>query len=67
MVYTSVLDTIGKTPLIELQRVTAHLPATVFAKVEAYNPGQSAKDRIAKYTVEKAERQGSLQPGATLV
>ena len=67
MVYTSVLDTIGKTPLIELQRVTAHLPATVFAKVEAYNPGQSAKDRIAKYMVEKAERQGLLQPGATLV
>ncbi len=67
MINQSVLDTIGNTPLIELQKVTATVSATVLAKVEAYNPGQSAKDRIAKYMVEKAERLGKLKPGATLV
>ncbi len=67
MVYQSVLETIGKTPLIELSRITQAVPAQVFAKVEAFNPGQSAKDRVAKYMVEKAERLGLLKPGATLV
>ena len=67
MYYNSVLETIGETPLIKLSRISASLPATVFGKVEAYNPGQSAKDRIALHMVEEAERLGNLKPGSTLI
>ncbi len=63
----SVLATIGNTPLIRLSRIGHNLPATVFGKVEAFNPGQSAKDRIALYMVEQAERSGKLQPGGTII
>ena len=68
MHYESVLATIGNTPLIRLSRITEdRLPAAVFGKVEAYNPGQSAKDRIALYMVEQAERSGLLKRGATVI
>lgn len=67
MVYNNILETIGKTPLIRLNNVTAHIPATVYAKVEAFNPGLSAKDRIALHMVERAERLGYLKPGGTIV
>lgn len=67
MVCNNVLETIGKTPLIRLNTVTAHLPATVYAKVEAFNPGLSAKDRIALHIIERAERLGHLKPGGTVV
>lgn len=67
MVCNNVLETIGKTPLIRLNTVTAHLPATVYAKVEAFNPGLSAKDRIALHIIERAERLGQLKPGGTVV
>ncbi|MCP3928466.1 MAG: cysteine synthase family protein [Bacteroidetes bacterium] len=63
----SILDTIGNTPLIKLNRITEGIPATVYAKVESFNPGQSAKDRIALYMVEKAEKEGRLHPGDTIV
>ncbi len=68
MPHESVIATIGNTPLIHLKRIVGdHFPATVYGKVEAYNPGQSAKDRIALYMVEQAERKGLLKPGATVI
>lgn len=63
----NILETVGKTPLIQLQRVAAHLPCPVFAKTEAFNPGHSAKDRIALHIIEHAERNGLLREGGTLV
>ncbi|MBX2874160.1 MAG: cysteine synthase family protein [Saprospiraceae bacterium] len=63
----SVLATIGNTPLIKLSRIANPISATVFGKVECYNPGQSAKDRIALHMVEQAEKRGELKPGATIV
>ncbi len=67
MYYENVLQTIGNTPLIKLSRIGSTIPATVFGKVEAYNPGQSAKDRIALYMVEQAEKKGFLKPGGTII
>ncbi len=67
MVFTNILETIGQTPLVRLNKIVADVPGSVFAKIEAFNPGQSAKDRVALYMIEKAEREGNLQPGATLV
>lgn len=65
--FENVLETIGNTPLIKLNRIAESIPATVMAKVEAFNPGQSAKDRIAFHMVEEAERSGQLKPGGTIV
>lgn len=67
MVYNSILETIGKTPLVRLNKIVAHLPCTVYAKIEGFNPGLSAKDRIALHMIEHAERTGQLQPGGTVV
>lgn len=67
MYHKSVLDTIGHTPLIELSRICADLPFTVFGKVEAFNPGHSAKDRTAYYMIREAERKGKLKPGGVIV
>lgn len=65
--YNSVLDLIGNTPLIKLNKLTENLPGNFFAKVEAFNPGHSTKDRIALYIIEEAERQGILTPGDTII
>lgn len=67
MRYENVLGTIGNTPLIQLSRICKSVPATVYGKVEAYNPGQSAKDRTALFMVEQAEREGLIKPGDTIV
>lgn len=67
MFYENVLETIGKTPLIKLSNISKSIPATVFGKVEAYNPGQSAKDRTALHMVEQAEKRGELKPGSTII
>ncbi|MEI6408306.1 MAG: cysteine synthase family protein [Bacteroidota bacterium] len=67
MVFNNILETIGKTPLIRLHKSVLHIPATVYAKVEAFNPGLSAKDRIALHMLERAERLGQLKPGGTVV
>ncbi len=67
MVCQNILETVGKTPIIEFQRVAAHLPGRVLAKMEGFNPGHSAKDRIALHIIENAERTGELRPGGTLV
>jgi cystathionine beta-synthase len=65
--YDSVLDTIGWTPLIRLNRVTRGIRTPVYAKAEFFNPGGSVKDRIGMPIIERAERDGSLKPGGTIV
>jgi cystathionine beta-synthase len=65
--YNSVLDLIGNTPLIKLNRVTNSLDGNFYAKVESFNPGHSTKDRIALYIIEEAEKQGILTPGDTII
>ena len=54
-VYNDVLQLVGNTPLVRLNRITQDLPGSYFAKVEAFNPGNSSKDRIALYIIEDAE------------
>lgn len=65
--HDNVLGLIGKTPLIRLNKITQSLPGNFFAKVEAFNPGHSTKDRIALYIIEEAEKQGILTPGDTII
>lgn len=65
--YDNVLSLIGNTPLVKLNRITESLPGNFYAKVEAFNPGHSTKDRIALYIIEEAERQGILTPGDTII
>ncbi len=65
--FENVLETIGNTPLIKLHNIVEGIPGNVFAKVEAYNPGQSAKDRTALYMIEQAEKSGRLKPGGTII
>ncbi|MGB1041800.1 MAG: PLP-dependent cysteine synthase family protein [Tenacibaculum sp.] len=66
-IHNSILDLVGQTPLVSLNRITKDLPGTYLAKVEAFNPGHSAKDRIALHIVENAEKKGILKPGDTIV
>jgi cystathionine beta-synthase len=63
----NVLETIGRTPLIQLTKVTEGVPVTLLAKVEYFNPGGSVKDRIALRMIEDAERRGLLRPGGTII
>ena len=63
----SILETIGHTPLIRLNKITKELPCTVAAKVEYFNPGHSAKDRMAIKMVEVAEKEGKIKPGGTII
>lgn len=65
--YSNILELIGNTPLIKLNRVTENIEGNFYAKVEAFNPGHSTKDRIALYIIEEAERQGILSPGDTII
>jgi cysteine synthase A len=66
-IYNNALETIGKTPLIKINRLTEGLNATVLGKLEARNPGGSIKDRICNAMIEDAEKQGLIKPGATLI
>jgi cystathionine beta-synthase len=63
----NILETIGDTPLIKLNKVTKDLPCTVLAKVEYFNPGNSVKDRMALKMIEAAELEGKLKPGGTII
>jgi cystathionine beta-synthase len=63
----NILETIGNTPLIKLNKITKDLPATVLAKVDYFNPGNSIKDRMALKMVEVAEKEGKLLPGGTII
>ncbi len=65
--YNSALDLIGDTPLIKLNTITESYQGDFYAKVEAFNPGQSSKDRIALYIIEESEKRGILKPGDTIV
>ena len=65
--YNNVLELIGNTPIIKLNKVTENLQGNFYAKVEAFNPGHSTKDRIALYIIEEAEKQGILSPGDTII
>ncbi|WP_422079875.1 PLP-dependent cysteine synthase family protein [Ulvibacterium sp.] len=63
----NVLELIGNTPLIKLDRITAKLKGNFYAKVEAFNPGHSSKDRVAAYIIDEAEKRGILSEGSTII
>ncbi len=63
----SILSVVGNTPLIRLKGASSDLNTNVFVKLESANPGHSAKDRVAIYVVDKAEREGKLKPGGTII
>ena len=63
----NILETIGNTPLIKLNKITKDLACTVLAKVEYFNPGNSIKDRMAIKMVETAEKEGKLKPGGIII
>ncbi|MBK9721565.1 MAG: pyridoxal-phosphate dependent enzyme [Saprospiraceae bacterium] len=65
--YNNILETIGNTPLIKLNKVIDDIPALVLAKVETFNPGHSIKDRMAVKMVEDAENSGKIKPGGTII
>jgi cystathionine beta-synthase len=65
--YQHIMETIGNTPLVKINRITAEIPALVLAKVETVNPGNSIKDRMALKMIEVAEAEGKLKPGATII
>jgi len=66
-IYNNILETIGNTPLVRLNRLTKDVKATVLAKIETTNPGNSVKDRMAVQMIEDAEADGRLKPGGTII
>lgn len=66
-VSNNILETIGNTPMVRINNITKDLPATVYAKVETFNPGNSIKDRMALKMIEDAEKSGALKPGGTII
>lgn len=67
MIYNSIIDTIGNTPLVRLNSVNKGIPGEILVKVEYFNPGNSMKDRMAIKMVEDAEKEGLLKPGGTII
>ncbi|MEO3406257.1 pyridoxal-phosphate dependent enzyme [Mucilaginibacter sp. CAU 1740] len=67
MWYDNILQTIGNTPLVKLNKIAKDIPATVLAKIETTNPGNSIKDRMALKMIEDAEKSGKLKPGGTII
>ncbi|MBN1802646.1 MAG: cysteine synthase A [Candidatus Lokiarchaeota archaeon] len=65
--FDNILETIGRTPLVKLNKIARDIEPNVFAKIEAFNPGSSVKDRIALAMIEKAEDDGLISPGTTIV
>lgn len=66
-IQNTILDLVGETPLVKLQKITKKLKGTYCAKLEAFNPGHSSKDRIALHIINNAEKKGILEKGATIV
>ncbi len=66
-VFNNILDTVGNTPIVKLNNVVPKGKHNFYAKVEYFNPGQSVKDRIAKFIIEEAERRGEIKPGGTII
>jgi cystathionine beta-synthase len=67
MIYNSIVDTIGNTPMVRLNKIGKDIPGTILVKVEYFNPGNSTKDRMALKMVEDAEKAGLLKPGGTII
>jgi cystathionine beta-synthase len=67
MYYNHIIESVGNTPLVKLNNVTKGIKATVLAKVEYFNPGNSIKDRMAVKMIEDAEKAGLLKPGGTII
>lgn len=65
--YENILQTIGNTPLVKINKITKDLPCLVLAKVETFNPGNSIKDRMALKMIEDAEKSGKLKPGGVII
>jgi len=65
--YKNILDAVGNTPIIRLDKIAAGVKAEIFAKLEFLNPMGSIKDRIAKYMIEKAEKEQRIKPGDTII
>src|SRR4051812_5603672 len=63
----TILETIGNTPMVKINKITKDLPCDVYAKVETFNPGNSIKDRMAIKMIEDAEKDGRLKPGGTII
>lgn len=66
-VFNNILETIGNTPIVKLNKITKDIPAQVYVKVETTNPGNSIKDRMALKMIEDAEKDGRLKPGGTII
>src|SRR5687768_1257883 len=66
-IYNNILETVGNTPLVRLNRCVPAGPHKFFGKVEYFNPGGSVKDRIAVSIIEEAEKRGDLKPGGTII
>ncbi|HVW97304.1 MAG TPA: pyridoxal-phosphate dependent enzyme [Mucilaginibacter sp.] len=67
MWYNNILETVGNTPMVKLNKVTRDIPAMVLAKIETTNPGNSIKDRMALKMIADAEKSGKLKPGGTII
>ncbi|KTC64747.1 cysteine synthase (plasmid) [Legionella adelaidensis] len=67
MIYKNILETIGKTPIVKINRIGSDLPCEIYAKCEFLNPGGSVKDRIGYAMVEQAQKEGKIKPGDTLI
>ncbi len=67
MIYNNILETIGHTPVVRINRIARDLPCELYAKCEFFNPGGSIKDRIGYAMVEEAEKSGRIKPGDTLI
>ncbi|WP_203268516.1 cysteine synthase A [Streptococcus uberis] len=67
MIYNNITDLVGKTPIIKLNNLTDENAATVYVKLESFNPGSSVKDRIALAMIEAAENEGKIKPGDTII
>ena len=67
MKLNNILDTVGKTPIVRLNKVTKNLDCNIYAKCEFFNPGGSIKDRIGKHMLDMAEKEGRIKPGDTLI
>ena len=66
-VFNNVLQLIGETPLVKLNKITSNFNGEFYAKLESFNPGHSSKDRIALFIIEEAERKGIIKPGDTII
>ena len=66
-IYNNIIETIGKTPLVKLNRITENVEPAVYAKLESFNPGGSIKDRIAMSMIQKAEEEGMINKETTIV